>query len=463
MKNSRVKLLAAAAALVLTLLTACGTGSNNGIVTDAPVLTDRPATQAPAVTDEPVITDAPVVTDVPAPTTVPATDVPADKPAAREPGTDLFFDYSEYGEDALVPDPSEAAGIENYEQGILLFPQAHDPYVWIILEEPVPASEYRYAAIRVLANKNDKNGQLRFATSTDDRGWAMLNFKYKTPGDWETIVLDLGSAGLLNEDTMDGDLTRIRIDPYDDEFDAETLGDEYTLLVESFALFTDQEKAQAYSGLYAWPEDPDKTPLPPTETPDDGPTPAPTHRPTERPAGAPEFNSIGTEYYCDFTQYGADEMVAGPNNAVIIEQEKEGVLLTPQAWDPYVWITLDPLVSSSEFHYLALKVKAGASDRLGQIRFMTVTDSRGWPMIPFQYSGPGEWEIIVLDLTEASFLNPDTLEGELTRIRLDPFDDEADPQSETMSEDYVLLVESFALFNDKAKAEAYTGLYKWDN
>ena len=53
MKNSRVKLLAAAAALVLTLLTACGTGSNNGIVTDAPVLTDRPATQAPAVTDEP--------------------------------------------------------------------------------------------------------------------------------------------------------------------------------------------------------------------------------------------------------------------------------------------------------------------------------------------------------------------------------------------------------------------------
>ena len=77
MKNSRVKLLAAAAALVLTLLTACGTGSNSGVVTDAPVLTDRPATQAPAVTDEPVITDAPVVTDVPAPTNVPATDVPA--------------------------------------------------------------------------------------------------------------------------------------------------------------------------------------------------------------------------------------------------------------------------------------------------------------------------------------------------------------------------------------------------
>ncbi len=466
MKKSMVKVIAVLAALVLTLLSACGTGNKEPEPTKAPEANEAtavPATQAPAVTEAPVVTDAPAITEAPAPTDVPATDVPADMPEVRDPGTEYYFDYTEYGEDYLVPDPNEAAGLENYEQGVLLFPQGHDPYVWIILEEPLAAAEYRYVAVRVMANKNDKNGQLRFATSTDDRGWAMLSFKYQTPGSWETLVFDLAQAALMNDDTMDGELTRIRIDPYDDEFDTEMLADEYTLLVESFALFTDPEKAQAYNGLYEWPEDPDKTPLPATATPDGGSTPAPTHRPTERPAGAPEVNDIGTEYYCDFTEYGDDEMAAGPNNAVLIEQEKEGMLLSPEAWDPYVWVVLDPKISASEFRYVALKVKAQANDKVGQIRFVTTTDSRGWPMIAFQYADPGDWEVIVLDLAEANFLNPDTLDGDLVRVRIDPYDDEADPQTDTMDETHVLLVESIAFFNDKAKAEAYTGLYKWGN
>ena len=461
MRKSLVKTIAILAALVLTLLSACSTGNKTGEPTNVPDVTEKPATQAPAVTDEPIVTDAPVITDVPEPTDVPATKEPAKTPEARDPGTDQYFDLSEYGEAFLVPDANEAAGLENYEQGVMVYPQAHDPYVWLILEEPLPAAEYRYIAIRVMANKNDKNGQLRFATSTDDRGWAMLSFKYKTPGDWETIALDLGSAALMNEDTMDGDITRIRIDPYDDEFDDETLGDDYTLLVESIALFTDPDKALAYTGLYAWPEDPDKTPLPPTETPDDSPTAGPTHRPTERPDGAPEFNDIGTEYYCDFTEYGDDEMKAG--NGVTIDQEKEGVLLTPEAWDPYAWITLDPKVSASEFRYLAIKVKANVNDRAGQIRYVTTSDGRGWAMVPVVYSNPGQWEVVVVDLSEANYMNPDTLEGDLVRLRLDPYDDESNPQSETLSEDYVVLVESIALFNDRAKAEAYTGLYKWGN
>ena len=309
--------------------------------------------------------------------------------------------------------------------------------------------------------RNDKNGQLRFATSTDDRGWAMLNFNYKTPGSWETIVLDLASAALLNDNTMDGDLTRIRIDPYDDEFDAEPLSDDYTLIVESFALFTDPEKAQAYKGLYLWPEDPDKTPLPPTEKPDDGATAAPTHKPTERPDGAPEFNDIGTEYYLDFTQYGADEMTVG--NGIVIDQETEGVLLTPDAWDPYAWVTLDPKISASEFRYVALKVKANVNDKGGQLRYITTSDGRGWAMVPWTYALPGQWEVIVLDLSAAEYMIPETLNGDLVRLRLDPYDDENEPQYETLSSDYTVLVESIALFNDKAKAEAYAGLYKWGN
>ncbi len=459
MKKTNLRIIAILAAFVLILLSACGTQNSTGEPTNVPDVTKAP-TQAPAVTDKPAVTEAPVVTDQPAATEIPATKAPAVTPEALTPDTDKYFDFTEYGENFLVPDNNEAAGLENYEQGVMVFPQAHDPYVWILLEEPLPAAEYRYVAARVMANKNDKNGQLRFATSTDDRGWAMLNFTYKTPGSWETIVLDLASSALMNENTMDGDITRVRIDPYDDEFDSDVLSEDYTLIVESFALFTDPEKAQAYAGLYVWPEDPDKTPLP-TEKPDDGPTAAPTHKPTERPQDAPEFNDIGTEYYYDFTQYGADEMTVG--NGLLIEQEKEGVLLTPDAWDPYAWITLDPKVSASEFRYVAIKVKANAGDRVGQLRYVTTSDSRGWAMVPWTYAHPGDWEIIVLDLSAADYMIPETLNGDLVRLRFDPYDDEADPQSETLGEEYTVTVESIAIFNDKAKADAYAGLYKWSN
>ena len=461
MKKSSVRIIALAAALVLMLLSACATPKDPGEATGVPEVTDVPAvTNAPAVTDAPSITDAPAVTDAPAPTEVPATKAPAVTPAPKDPGTDKYFDFSEYGEDIMVPDPNGAAGLENYEEGMVIFPQASDPYVWILLEEQLPASEYRYVAFRVLASRNDKNGQVRFATTTDDRGWAMLSFKYETPGSWETIVLDLGGAAFLNEDTMDGDIVRVRIDPYDDEFDEEPLSDEYTLIVESFALFTGPEKARAYQGLYAWPEDPDKTPVPATATPDGGATPAPTHKPTSRPDGAPEFNDIGTEYYFDFTQYGNDEMTVG--NGLTIDQEKEGILLTPEAWDPYGWITFDPRISASEYRYVAIKVKANVNDRQGQLRYVTTSDGRGWAMVPFNYGTPGQWEVIVLDISEANYMESTTLNGDLVRMRIDPYDDEADPQGETLSPDHTLLIESVALFNDKAKAEAYAGLYKWN-
>lgn len=461
MRKSLMRILLLLAALMLLFMSACGTGNSAGEATGKPEATAEPAvTDAPSVTDAPLITDVPAVTDVPAPTDIPATKVPAGKPEALDPGTDVYFDFSEYGEDYLVPDANEAAGLENYEQGVLVYPQAPDPYVWILPEETIAASEYRYAAVRVLANKNDKNGQIRFATSTDDRGWALLSFSYVNPGSWETIVVDLGTAAFLNEDTMNGDLTRIRIDPYDDEFDDEPLSDEYTVIVESFALFTDPEKAKAYKGLYVWPEDPDKTPAPATDVPDDNPQAGPTHKPTELPAGAPEFNDIGTEYYFDFTQYGNDEMTQG--NAVAIDQEEDGVLLTPEAWDPYAWMAFDPKISASEYRYIALKVKANANDKNGQIRFVTTTDGRGWPMISFSYQNPGQWEVIVIDLAEANFLEAATLNGDLVRMRLDPYDDESDPQTQTLSEDHTLLVESVAMFSDKAKAEAYAGLYKWE-
>ena len=460
MKKPYLRIIAVLAALVLILLSACSAGNNAGEPTKAPDGTKAPATQKASATGTPAVTDAPVITDAPEPTEVPATKEPKKTPEALKPDTDKYFDFTEYGEDILVPDNNEAAGLENYEQGVMVYPQAHDPYVWILLEEPLPVAEYRYVAARVMANKSDKNGQLRFATTTDDRGWAMLNFIYKTPGSWETIVLDLASAALMTDLTMDGDITRIRIDPYDDEFDSDVLSEDYTLIVESFALFTDPEKAQAYAGLYVWPEDPDKTPLP-TEKPVDGPTAAPTHKPTERPQGAPEFNNIGTEYYYDFTQYGSDEMTAG--NGVLIEQEKEGVLLTPDAWDPYAWITLDPRVSASEFRYVAMKVKGNAGDRVGQLRYSTTSDSRGWAMVPWTYAHPGDWEVIVLDLSAAEYMIPETLNGDLVRLRFDPYDDEANLEIETLGEEYTVIVESIALFNDKAKADAYAGLYKWGN
>ena len=67
------------------------------------------------------------------------------------------------------------------------------------------------------------------------------------------IVLDTSQAQYMNPDTLEGEVTMVRIDPVNDGTKA--LSEDYYITVESIALFTTQEAAQAYKGLYVWPDE----------------------------------------------------------------------------------------------------------------------------------------------------------------------------------------------------------------
>ena len=206
--------------------------------------TEVPATGVPA-------TEAPD-TEVPeteAPTPTPE---PKPMPAMLDPGTEYFYDLSEYGDGWITINPNPAMRIEEVEQGILLSSIENDPFFSIGFDasDQVTAEEYKYVAFRLKASKNDLIGELRYASTTDGRCLALVTFNYATPGEWETVVLDLSKAEYANPDTIEGDITSIRFDPYNDGL--AILSDDYTVLIESFAFFNDLETAQKYNGLYKW-------------------------------------------------------------------------------------------------------------------------------------------------------------------------------------------------------------------
>lgn len=255
--------IAAALAFVMVLsLVSCQTSDNNKPADNGATENPAPATEAPQATAVPA-------TEAPKPTELPTEEPPKEPTKEPDPtakpidsGTDYYFDFTERGEDMLIPDSLGAAGVENYEDGILIFPEAHDPYVFMLFDENdrPESSVYKYVAIKLKAAKNDKQGQVRFFTTTEQAGheyWACTNVSYKTPGEWEIIVVDLSKSNFLTQTTFDGDIVGLRIDSYNDEPDgvAFVLPDDYTLLIESCALFDSMEKAQAYAGLYEWPQD----------------------------------------------------------------------------------------------------------------------------------------------------------------------------------------------------------------
>lgn len=217
---------------------------------------DEKATENPTseiISTEAPVTDAPPASEPPTAGTQEPTKEPKQIPAMLDPGTDVFFDLTEYGDNYLTIDANRAVNMEETEEGILLYPVANDPYIHINLDasDQVPAEEYTYIALKVKASRNDLGGELRFATTTDSRGHALVPFEYHTPGEWEIIIADTTTAGYMNDDTLEGDITRLRIDPFNDG--ARVLPEDYTLVIESIALFDDLEKAQEYKGLYQWP------------------------------------------------------------------------------------------------------------------------------------------------------------------------------------------------------------------
>ena len=254
-KIKRSKIISAVSALILAIimlfvLSSCGVkddsspgpGKTDEVPADESTPSEIPATPAPTA----VVTRAP--TEEPSD----PTEEPAPRVKELDPGTDFYLDFTELGESAFTS--NGACRIEQEEDGAVMYVVANDPYANVNTETGFgTAEEYRYIAMKLKASKNDYNGEYRFSTTTDGRGWAMIQFDYTKPGEWEVIVLDATTAGYMNPDTLEGDVTSIRIDPYNDG--ALVLTDEYALKIESIALFTTLEAAQAYKGLYEWPDE----------------------------------------------------------------------------------------------------------------------------------------------------------------------------------------------------------------
>ena len=253
-KHSRLTSFAALflAVTMLFVMAACGgKGGNNaegpGKTAEVPSAGNEPAegTATPAPTA--VVTRAPTKEPDSAPT-----EAPTPGTQMLDPGTDLYLDFTELGDNAFTS--NGACEIERLEEGANMSVVGNDPFATVNVDtEYGTADEYRYVAMKVKASKNDLCGEYRFATTTDGRGWAMVQYQYAKPGEWEIVVFDASTAGYMNPDTLDGEVTMIRIDPYNDG--AAVLGDEYYITIESIALFTTEEAARAYKGLYVWPDE----------------------------------------------------------------------------------------------------------------------------------------------------------------------------------------------------------------
>ena len=252
-KRFIIKLIASvlAAAMMLFVMASCGgtgkdDGDEHGTATEVPAESNEP-TENPA-TPEPT----PVVTRAPTEEPGEPTEAPTPRIKELDPGTDFYLDFTELGENTF--NSNGACRIEREEEGAVMYVIANDPFAMVNTETGFgTAEDYRYVAMKVKASKNDYNGEYRFATTTDGRGWAMIQFDYTKPGEWEVIVLDATKADYMNPDTLEGDVTMIRIDPYNDA--AEVLTEDYYLTVESIALFTTEEAARGYKGLYDWPDE----------------------------------------------------------------------------------------------------------------------------------------------------------------------------------------------------------------
>ena len=210
-------------------------------VTKAPDAGNEP-TAEPAATDEP--TEAP-------------TEAPTEEPkyTRNDPGTDFYFDYTWYAENEVKLDVSAGGSVDYAEEGMYLYATGYDPYIQVRVSDDIDPKEYPFLAIKLKAYRFDRIGQVRFSTTTDSRGWALVNYNYQETSDWQIVVVDLRTAMFLNDNTLDGKLTVLRIDSFNDENAEEAallLEEDYSIFIESMALYKTEEEAKAFAGLYTW-------------------------------------------------------------------------------------------------------------------------------------------------------------------------------------------------------------------
>lgn len=100
--------------------------------------------------------------------------------------------------------------------------------------------------------------------------------------------------------------------------------------------------------------------------------------------------------------------------------------------DPYVNLPLPTgAVDVGKYHYMALLVKTDYAAKAGQMRLRSATTGQHYPFFNFRYADTTDWQLIIIDLSDVAragaYPKDSVIQGLLTNLRLDPFDNFCDP------------------------------------
>ncbi len=156
------------------------------------------------------------------------------------------------------------------------------------------------------------------------------------------------------------------------------------------------------------------------------------------PGMAQSNDYIAPAYLVDFNDknnvagcFGANA-VTGVHDA---EQQAMQILFSANAQggcdDPYINLALPTeTVNLNEYHYLAMLVKTDYTDLQGELRLRSATTQNQYPFFRYSYQKTADWQLIIIDVTNASAAGAYppgmTIEGALSNLRLDMFNNSCD-------------------------------------
>ena len=120
--------------------------------------------------------------------------------------------------------------------------------------------------------------------------------------------------------------------------------------------------------------------------------------------------------------------------------------------DPYFLFPIPTdSVNLATHHYMAMLVKTNYTAATGELRFKATTTGDYFPCQRFSYANTANWQLIVVDLTALSSLlyyDGTPVTGDLTLLRLDPFNNSCSPSVEYS-------IKAYGLYDNAADAQTF--------
>lgn len=121
--------------------------------------------------------------------------------------------------------------------------------------------------------------------------------------------------------------------------------------------------------------------------------------------------------------------------------------------DPYVNLPLPSgSVDVGKYHYLALLVKVSTSVRGGQMRLRSTSTGPHYPFFNYKYADTADWQLVIIDLADVAssgaYPHDGVIEGQLTNLRIDPFDNFCSPNDS-------FYIKAYGLYDNLENAQTF--------